>query len=134
MTPFALYLTLLFAGILSLVAGLYLTRMTWRRDIEPFRRRNYKPFDVWLRPERYARAERLGQIRFFNLLGAILVAGAILVMAQELRATLAAGRPANSLLNSASMSISTWSAISPFSRSTPPDERPIVPTVENLTT
>ena len=45
-----LFMLLLFGGILFLVGGLFLTRLTWRTDVEPFRRRS-RPFQIALHPE-----------------------------------------------------------------------------------
>ena len=59
---------MLTAGILFLVAGLYMTRMTWRADIEPYGRRQ-RLFQIAMHPEQFAKPDRLGQIRVLNLIG-----------------------------------------------------------------
>ncbi|MGH8616459.1 MAG: hypothetical protein ACREUW_02120 [Burkholderiales bacterium] len=79
----ALYLLLLIAGNLFLVGGLFITRQTWRTDVEPFGRRS-RYFQIALHPERYARADRLGLIRGLNLAGALLMFGALLVVGYDI--------------------------------------------------
>ena len=79
----ALYLLLLIAGILFLVAGLFVTRQAWRTDVEPFGR-DSRLFQIALHPERYARADRLGAIRGLNLAGLLLLLGALLVVGYDL--------------------------------------------------
>jgi hypothetical protein len=71
-----LYLVLLIAGILCLVGGLFITRVTWRTDVEPFGRRS-PILRIALRPEEFARADRLREIRCLNLLGGLLLLGAL---------------------------------------------------------
>jgi hypothetical protein len=79
----ALYLSLLIGGIVFLIAGLYLTRMTWRTDIEPYGRRSFL-FQIAMHPERFATADRLGAIRVLNLTGAILLLGALMVVGYDI--------------------------------------------------
>ena len=78
-----LYLALLFGAILSLVAGLFLTRLTWRADAEPFSRAS-PIFEVALHPARFAKPDRLRDIRLLNLIGAILLAGALAVIIYDI--------------------------------------------------
>jgi hypothetical protein len=75
----ALYLVLLIGGILFLVAGLFVTRTTWRADVEPFGRRS-RYFQIALHPENFAKADRLREIRCLNLIGAVLLLGALAVV------------------------------------------------------
>jgi len=79
----ALYLLLLIGGILFLVGGLFVTRMTWRTDVEPFGRRS-RLFQIALHPENYANADHLGKIRFLNLVGGLLLLGALVVVAHDI--------------------------------------------------
>ena len=88
MTKLVLYFLLLFCGILSLVAGLLVTRLTWRTDIEPFSRRSH-PFQIALHPENFARADRLNQIRFFNIVGGLCLLGALVVVGHDIISTMA---------------------------------------------
>ena len=70
-----IWLILLLAGNILLVAGLFVTRLTWRHDVEPFGRGS-PIFHIMLHPERFATPERLREIRLLNLLG-----GAMLCLA-----------------------------------------------------
>ena len=79
----ALYLLLLIGGILFLVTGLFVTRMTWRADIEPFGRRS-RPFQIALHPENFAKPDRLLEIRFLNLIGGLLLLGAVVVVGHDI--------------------------------------------------
>jgi len=79
----ALYLSLFIAGILFLIAGLFITRTTWRDDIEPYGRRNFI-FHIAMHPERYAKPSRLREIRILNLIGAILLLGALAVVSYDI--------------------------------------------------
>ena len=78
----ALFLLLLFGGILFLVGGLFLTRLTWRTDVEPFGRRS-RLFQIALHPENFAEAERLHEIRLLNIVGALLLVGALIVVGYD---------------------------------------------------
>ena len=78
-----LYLLLLIGGILFLVGGLFVTRLTWRTDIEPFGRRS-RLFQIALHPENFAKANRLLQIRFLNLIGGLLLLGALVVVGHDI--------------------------------------------------
>ena len=71
-----LYFAFLTLGILCLVGGLFLTRQTWRPDIEPFGRRS-RLFQIALHPERFATPTRLRAIRILNLAGAALILCAV---------------------------------------------------------
>jgi len=74
-----LYLSLLFGGIAFLLGGLFVTRLTWRSDVEPFGRRS-RLFQIALHPENFAKADRLHQIRVLNLVGGLLLVGALVVV------------------------------------------------------
>jgi hypothetical protein len=56
---------------------------TWRSDIPPFGRRT-RTLDVQLHPERYATPNALPAIRAATIVGALCVAGAVLVLTFEL--------------------------------------------------
>jgi len=75
----ALWLALLLGGNLLLVAGLFLTRPTWRPDVESFRRGS-PILQIMIHPERFATGQRLREIRTLNLLGAMLLCGAVAVV------------------------------------------------------
>ena len=77
------WLVLLLAGNLLLLAGLFLTRLTWRPDVEPFGRRS-PIFQIMIHPERFATQERLRAIRFMNLLGGALLCGAVGILVYEI--------------------------------------------------
>lgn len=82
-----LWLLLLLGGNLALVAGLFLTRRTWRSDVAPFDRGS-PTLRILLHPEEFATTERLGQIRFLNWTGLVLLAGSsVLLIAQLVVAT-----------------------------------------------
>jgi len=72
----------LLGGILSLVGALFLTRQTWRPDVQPFGRRS-SFLQIALHPERFANPERLREIRLLNLIGAALLCGAAVVLVYE---------------------------------------------------
>ena len=74
-----LWLVLLLSGNLVLVFGLFLTRLNWRPDVDPFHRGS-PILEIMIHPERFATPERLGQIRFINLLGSVLLGGAVVVL------------------------------------------------------
>lgn len=79
----AAFVCLLLLGIVALVAGLVLTRLHWRSDLEPFGRgTRYLP--LLLHPDRYVRAAPLRSIRALNLAGVLLIVGAIGVLVAEL--------------------------------------------------
>jgi hypothetical protein len=82
-----LFLLLLFGGILFLVGGLFVTRLTWRADVEPFGRRS-RLFQIALHPENFARAERLREIRILNLVGGLLLLGALVVVGHDVISTM----------------------------------------------
>ena len=77
------FLSLLFPGILALLAGMMLTRLHWRADIPPYGRQT-RVLDVTLHPERYVADAPLRAIRALNLAGLLLLAGAISVVVYEL--------------------------------------------------
>jgi hypothetical protein len=78
-----LYLSLLIAGILFLVGGLFLTRSTWRDDIEPYGRRNFL-FHIALHPGQFAKPDHLNAIRALNLIGGILLMGALIIVGYDI--------------------------------------------------
>jgi hypothetical protein len=84
----ALYLLLLVGGILFLVRGLFVTRMTWRTDVEPFGRRS-RLFQIALHPENFAKADRIREIRLLNLVGGLLLFGALVVVGHDVISSIA---------------------------------------------
>jgi len=90
MMKVVLWFLLLLSGNLLLVAGLFLTRLTWRADVEPFRRGS-PILQIMIHPERFATPHRLRQIRFLNLLGGTLLCCAVLVVAYDLVALILRG-------------------------------------------
>jgi hypothetical protein len=83
-----LFLLLLLGGILFLVRGLFVTRATWRADVEPFGRRS-RLFQIALHPENFARAERLREIRVLNLIGGLLLVSALVVVGHDVISSIA---------------------------------------------
>jgi hypothetical protein len=74
---------MLLSGNLLLVAGLFLTRLNWRPDVEPYGRGS--PFlEILIHPERFATPGRLRTIRMLNLLGCVLIFGAVALLICEL--------------------------------------------------
>jgi hypothetical protein len=86
-----LFILLLLGGILFLVGGLFVTRLTWRTDVEPFGRRS-RLFQIALHREDFAKADRLREIRLLNLVGAVLLCGAVLVVGYDIFSSSLAGR------------------------------------------
>ena len=84
----ALYFLLLVGGILFLVGGLFVTRRTWRTDVEPFGRRS-RLFQIALHPENFAKADRLREIRFLNLVGGLLLLAALVVVGHDIISSIA---------------------------------------------
>jgi hypothetical protein len=78
-----IFMCLLCGGILLLVAGLLLTRLNWRSDIEPFGRR-HRFFQIALHPQDYCTDRRLREIRVLNALGALLLCGALAVVTYDI--------------------------------------------------
>jgi hypothetical protein len=78
-----LFMVLLLGGILFLVSGLFLTRLTWRTDVAPFGRRS-RAFQIALHPENFAKPDRLREIRLLNFLGAVLLLGAVVVVGYDI--------------------------------------------------
>ena len=78
-----LWFALLLAGNLLLVAGLFLTRLTWRLDVEPFRRGS-PILQIMIHPERFATPDRLREIRLLNLFGVVLVGAAVGILAYDI--------------------------------------------------
>ena len=78
-----LYFLLLLSGNLCLVGGLFLTRLTWRSDVAPYGLRS-RAFHIVLRPELYAKPDRLLQIRVLNGIGALLILGALAVVGYDI--------------------------------------------------
>ncbi len=85
----AAYLVLSISGIAALLRGLFVTRLTWRDDIEPFSRRS-RTLDIALHPERCAKPQRLREIRGFFGLGALLVRAAVAVVLYDVYLAMAA--------------------------------------------
>ena len=83
-----LFILLLFGGIVFLVLGLFVTRLTWRTDVEPFGRRS-RLFQIALHPENFAKAARLREIRILNLVGGLLLCGALVVVVHDVFSSLA---------------------------------------------
>ena len=79
----ALWFVLLLGGNLLLVAGLFVTRLTWRSDVVPFHRGS-PILQIMIHPERFATGDRLSQIRLFNVLGCALIAAAVGVLLYDL--------------------------------------------------
>jgi hypothetical protein len=77
-----LFLAFLSLGIFCLVGGLFMTRQTWRPEIEPFGRRS-RMFQIALHPERFATPERLRTIRSLNFVGAAFILCAVVVVALD---------------------------------------------------
>jgi hypothetical protein len=84
----ALFILLLVGGILFLVGGLVVTRLTWRTDVEPFGRSS-RLFQIALHPENFAKAERLREIRLLNLVGGLLLCGGLVVVGYDIFASVA---------------------------------------------
>ena len=74
---------LLLGGILFLVGGLLLTRLTWRTDIAPFGRRS-RAFQIALHPENFAKPIRLREIRILNACGGLLLCCALAVVGYDI--------------------------------------------------
>jgi hypothetical protein len=74
-----LFLLFLSLGIVCLVGGLFMTRQTWRPEIEPFGRRS-RLFQIALHPEHFATPERLRPIRSLNFAGAAFILCALVVV------------------------------------------------------
>lgn len=87
-----LYLILLTTGVLAFVRGLYVTRLTWRRDIMPYHLLGptlTMTLQIARHPERFAGPERLSEIRLTNLVAAALLSGALLVVLYDIAAGIA---------------------------------------------
>ena len=82
MSPETAYLILIGGAILARLVGLMLTRMHWRDDIAPYSR-GTKFLDVTLHPERYVKGAPLRTIWILNVAGALLLAGAVVVLVYE---------------------------------------------------
>ena len=78
-----LWFLLLLAGNLLLVRGLFLTRLTWRSDVEPFRRGS-PILQIMIHPERFATPNRLREIRLINLFGCMLLGASIGILAYDI--------------------------------------------------
>ena len=78
-----LFMLLLVGGILFLVGDLFLTRITWRIDVEPFGRRS-RLFEIARQPEHIAKADRLREIRVLNLLGCILLGASVAILVYDI--------------------------------------------------
>ena len=86
-----LFLAFLVSGIFCLVYALFVTRRTWRADIEPFNRRS-RLFQIALHPERFATSDRLHAIRWFNFVGFVLILCALAVVTYDIATTIRANR------------------------------------------
>ena len=84
-----LFLAFLSLGVLCLVAGLFMTRQTWRPDVEPFGRRS-RLFQIALHPERFATPERLRSIRSLNFVGATFILCALVVVGLDVMSSILA--------------------------------------------
>jgi len=84
-----LFFVFLGIGIGFLLVGLFLTRQAWRPDIPPYGRRS-RLFQIALHPERFATPGRLGTIRALNVVGAVLILCAIVVVALDIVASMSA--------------------------------------------
>ena len=82
MSPETAYLILIGGAILARLVGLMLTRMHWRDDIAPYSR-GTKFLDVTLHPERYVKGAPLRTLWILNVAGALLLAGAVVVLVYE---------------------------------------------------
>ena len=76
------FLSLLFPGILALLAGIMLTRIHWRPDIPPYGQTRF--LDVTLHPERYVKDAPLRAIRSLTVAGGFLLAAAVSVVVYEI--------------------------------------------------
>ncbi len=83
-----LYLVLLIGGILCLVGGLFITRLTWRADVEPYGRRS-RLVQIALHPEDFAKADRLREIRLLNAVGGLFLLGALVVVGHDVISSIA---------------------------------------------
>ena len=83
----AVFLALVFTGVLALLAGMILTRVHWRPDIRPYGRQT-RFLDVTLHPERYAKDGPFDVIRSLSAVGAVLLACAVAAVARELLRTM----------------------------------------------
>jgi len=78
-----LFLTMLISGILVLLASLTLARLHWRPDIARYGRRA-QVLQVLLHPEQYTVNAFLRAIRSLSTTGALLLAGAAILLVFEL--------------------------------------------------
>jgi len=86
----ALWFALLLGGNLALVAGLFLTRLSWRADVEPFGRGS-PLLQILFHPERFATPQWLRTIRRLNLLGGVLLCAAVGVLAYDIASVVRRG-------------------------------------------
>jgi hypothetical protein len=77
------FLLLLGGGIFLILSALLSTRLNWRSDREPFGRR-HRLLQIALHTENYATTHRLREIRLLNLLGALLLCGALAVVIYDI--------------------------------------------------
>lgn len=90
----ALYLVLLIGGILAVVAGVALTRLSWRDDIEPYHKQGPalpSTLQLAVHPERFAKPDRLTEIRWLHRVGALLLGGAVVVVVYDIVVAVARG-------------------------------------------
>lgn len=84
------FFVLLGAGIAVLLAGLVLTRQSWRPEIPPFGR-HLRYAEIALHPERYATGRYLPAIRALNVAGALLLCAALGVVIRDIVQTTGRG-------------------------------------------
>ena len=82
----AAFLSLLCSGLLTLLAGLMLTRLHWRPDVAPYGRRT-RFLHVTLHPAEYVKDAPVRAIQSLNLVGGVLLAGAAAVVAYKILLT-----------------------------------------------
>ena len=82
-TTEVVFLSLLFAGLFALLAGVMVTRLHWRPDIPPYGLGS-RVLDVTLHPQNYVKDAPLHTIRSLNAIGALFLAGAAGVVVWEI--------------------------------------------------
>jgi hypothetical protein len=76
------FLIVWLGGILALLGGLVVTRLTWREDVRPFGRGS-PVLDIVRHPEKYARPSSLRVIRVLNALGLVCLSIGVALLACE---------------------------------------------------
>jgi len=83
----AAFLTLLFLGLIAVLAGALWTRSHWRADVGPYREAMW--LRVVLHPERFATGRGVAIVRSLNRVGLVLLLAAVgVALAEILRSTL----------------------------------------------